>query len=119
MKSAESRARLLVDRKLREARAAGRYVARGKEQFFDVRTPEFRDAAELRALHFTETGVMVGQSVRKANPMIPWREFDQRRNDLVHDYPEVEPERVRRIIHDDLHPIAAKLRRARFQGSED
>jgi uncharacterized protein with HEPN domain len=99
---------------LREAVAAERYVAAGKERFFDIRTPEFRDGAELRALHFTETATKIGQAFRKANPMVPWADLDQLRNDLVHEYPEVKADKVWRFIHDDLPPIVGKLRRAKF-----
>lgn len=75
MKAEEARTRHLVDRMLREAGAANRYEAGGKERFFDIRTPEFRDGAELRALHFVETGTKLGKSFRKANPMIPWEDL--------------------------------------------
>ncbi len=119
MKATEERTRLLIDRMLREATAAGRYVSGGKDRFFDIRTPEFRDAAELRALHFTETGTKIGQSFRKANPMVPWEDIDQLRNDLVHEYPEMKAERVWRFIHDDLPSIVAKLKRANYPDTED
>jgi uncharacterized protein with HEPN domain len=104
---------------LREATAAERYLAGGKERFFDIRTPEFRDAAELRTLHFTETSTKVGKSFRQANPLIPWEDIDQLRNDLVHEYPEIKADKVWRFIHDDLPAIVAKLKRARFLGSEE
>jgi uncharacterized protein with HEPN domain len=104
---------------LREAAAAGRYLSEGKATFFDLRTPEFRDAADLRALHFAETGTKVGQSFRKANPMIPWEDIDQLRNDLVHECPEIKADRVWRFIHDDLPAIVVKLKRARFPLADD
>ncbi|HEV2317109.1 MAG TPA: HepT-like ribonuclease domain-containing protein [Thermoplasmata archaeon] len=114
MNESEARLRSLVDRMLREAAAAERYLAGGKARFFDIRTPEFRDSVELRALHFVETGTRTGQSFRKANPSIPWDDIDQIRNDLVHEYPEVKAERVWKFVHDDLPSIVAKLKRARF-----
>jgi|SRR5580700_9323240 uncharacterized protein with HEPN domain len=104
---------------LREASAAERYRAGGKERFFDIRTPEFRDAAELRVLHLTETGTKVGQSFRLANPLVPWEDIDQLRNDLVHEYPEIKADRVWRFIQDDLPSIVAKLKRARFAELEE
>lgn len=119
MRSSESRVRLLVDRMLREAYAAQRYPAAGKASFFDLRTPEFRDAAELRALHFTETGTKVGRSFRRANPQIPWEDLDQLRNDLVHEYPEVKADKVWRFIHDDLPAIVGRLKHARYPGEDD
>lgn len=114
MKAGEARTRLLVDRMLREAAAAERYRAGGKERFFDIRTPEFRDGAELRALHFTETATKVGKSFRQANPTIPWEDLDQLRNDLVHEYPEIKADKVWRFIQDDLPAIVAKLKRAKY-----
>ena len=114
MKEAESRVRILVDRMLREAGAAERYAARGQEHFFDIRSPEIRDAVELRILHFTETATKLGRTFRNANPLIPWDELDRLRNDLVHEYPEVKAERVWRFLSDDLPGLVAKLRRARF-----
>jgi uncharacterized protein with HEPN domain len=99
---------------LREATAAQRYIAAGKERFFDIRSPEFRDGAELRVLHFTETATKIGKSFRAANSRIEWEDLDQLRNDLVHEYPEVKADQVWRFIHDDLPAIVGKLRRANF-----
>ena len=99
---------------LREATAAQRYLSRGKEAFFDVRSPEIREATELRILHFTETAAKVGRPFRKANPLLPWDDLDQLRNDLVHEYPEVKADQIWRFVHEDLPGLIAKLRRARY-----
>jgi len=99
---------------LREAGAAERYAARGKANFFDIRSPEIRDAAELRILHFTETATKLGRPFRNANPVLPWNELDRMRNDLVHEYPEVKAERVWRFLTDDLPGLVAKLRKVRY-----
>lgn len=115
----EARARRLVDRMLREASLAEQYSARGKATFFDIRTPEIRDAAELRILRFTETATKLGQPFRKANPLLPWDALDRLRNDLVHEYPEVKAERVWGFLRDDLPGLVAKLRRARYPGSSE
>ena len=119
MRASDARARQQVDRMLREAAAAARYVAGGKERFFDLRTPEFRDGAELRTLHFAETATKIGKPFRRANPLIPWADLDQLRNDLVHEYPEVKAEGVWRFVHDDLPPIVARLRRASYPPPEE
>lgn len=112
--ASELRARTSVDRMLREAAAAQRYLSRGKEAFFDMRTPEIREATELRILHFTETATKLGRLFRNANPLIPWDDLDQLRNDLVHEYPEVKADQLWRFVHDDLPGLVAKLRRARY-----
>lgn len=104
---------------LREASAAQRYLAGGKASFYDLRTPEFRDAAELRALQFTETGTKVGRSFRRANPLIPWEDLDQLRNDLAHEYPEVKADKVWKLIHDDLPVIMGRLEHARYPGEDN
>ena len=119
MRASEAKVRLLVDRMLREAAAAERYRAGGKERFFDIRTPEFRDGAELRALHFTETGTKVGQKFRRANPMILWEDIDQLRKDLVHEYPEIKADKVWRFISEDLPVIVARLKRAKYPESDE
>jgi uncharacterized protein with HEPN domain len=119
VKASEARIRLLVDRMLREAAAAERYRAGGKERFFDIRTPEFRDGAELRVLRFTETGTKVGRSFRQANPVIPWEDIDQLRNDLVHEYPEIKADKVWRFISADLPGMVAKLKRANYPESDE
>jgi uncharacterized protein with HEPN domain len=119
LKPPEVRARQLVDRMLREAAAAERYVSGGQERFFDIRSPEFRDGAELRALHFTETATKIGKAFRKANPLVPWVDLDQLRNDLVHEYPEVKADRVWRFVRDDLPSIVGRLRRAKYPPSEE
>ena len=105
---------MLVDRMLREATAAQRYTSRGKASFFDIRSPEIRDAAELRVLHFTETATKVGKPFRNANPLVPWEDLDQLRNDLVHEYPEVNADKVWRFVSDDLPRLVTWLRRARY-----
>ena len=119
VKAGEVRVRALVDRMLREAAAAERYAARGKTSFFDIRSPEIRDAVELRILHFAETATKVGRPFRNLNPLIPWDDLDQLRNDLVHEYPEVKAERVWRFVQEDLPGLAQKLRRARFPATQE
>jgi len=114
VKESEARIRRLVDRMLREAGAAERYASRGKATFFDIRSPEIRDAVELRILHFTETATKLGRPFRNANPLLPWDELDRLRNDLVHEYPEVKAEKIWRFLSDDLPGLVAKLRRARY-----
>ncbi len=118
VRASEARVRALVDRMLREATAAERYLLRGKELFFDVRSPEIRDATELRILHFTETATKVGRPFRNANPLIPWDDLDQLRNDLVHEYPEVKADPVGRFVHSDLPGLVTKLRRARYPSDQ-
>ncbi len=93
MKDPEARVRALVDRMLREATIAGRYASRGKSAFFDLRSPELRDAVELRVLHFTETATKLGRPFRNANRLIPW-------DDLVHEYPEVRVDKLWRFVND-------------------
>jgi len=119
LRDSEVRVRTLVDRMLREASAAERYLSRGKESFFDLRTPEIRDAVELRILHFTETATKVGRPFRNANPLIPWDDLDRLRNDLVHEYPEVKADKLWRFVHGDLPGLVAKLRRARFLADQE
>jgi uncharacterized protein with HEPN domain len=119
LKAPEARTRQLVDRMLREAAAAERYIAGGKDRFFDIRTPEFRDGAELRALHFTESATKIGKAFRRANPLVAWDDLDQLRNDLVHEYPEVKAEQVWKFVHDDLPSIVGRLRRAKFDLAPD
>jgi uncharacterized protein with HEPN domain len=114
VRPSEARVRTLVDRMLREAAAAERYLSRGKGPFFDLRSPELRDAVELRILHFTETATKLGRSFRNINPGIPWDDLDRLRNDLVHEYPEVKADKLWRFVHDDLPALASKLRRSRF-----
>ena len=119
VKQTEARTRALVDRVLREASAAGRYAARGTAAFLDFRTPEIRHAAELRILHFTETATKLGRPIRHGNPLLPWDALERLRNDLVHAYPEVKAERAWRFLIDDLSPVVAKLRRARFSAESE
>lgn len=103
---------------LREAAAAQRYVARGSAAFFDLRTPELRDAVELRVLHFLESSTKLGQRFRRQNPLLPWSELDRLRNDLVHEYPEVRAEAVWRFVTNDLPRLVSQLRRASFSTEE-
>jgi uncharacterized protein with HEPN domain len=119
VKASQVRVRTLVDRMLREATAAERYASRGKTSFFDIRSPEIRDAVELRILHFTETATKVGRPFRNLNPLVPWGDLDQLRNDLVHEYPEVKAERVWGFVREDLPGLVQKLRRARYPATQE
>lgn len=119
VKDTGGRARTLVDLMLREAAAAERYVARGKAAYFDIRTPELRDAVELRVLHFAETATKLGREFRNANPRIPWDDIDRMRNDLIHESPHVSAEMVWKFVRVDMPGIVAKLRKGRFAPSRD
>lgn len=114
MTDSESRARALVDRMLREAAQAERYVARGQAIFFDLRTPEIRDAVELRVLHFTESPTKLGKSFRSQNPQIPWQALEKLRNDLAHEYPEVKAGKLWKFAETDLPRLITRLRKATF-----
>jgi uncharacterized protein with HEPN domain len=99
---------------VREGEAALRYAARGKGAFFDLRSPELRDAVELRILHFVETATILSRPFRKANPLVPWAAVDELRNNLVHEYWEIKAEKIWRFVEDDLPALMSKLKRARF-----
>ena len=56
-----------------------------------------------------EAAGRVSRSTRTAHPEIPWREITGMRHRLVHDYFEIDLDKVWEIVRNDLPPLIAKL----------
>jgi uncharacterized protein with HEPN domain len=72
----------------------------------DLRT---QDAVMRRFEIIGEAARHLSPEVLKAMPEIPWRLIVGMRNVLIHDYDDVDPERVWKAANDDLPPLITKV----------
>jgi len=106
---------------LREAEIARSYAAESRTKYLaaDTEGLHLRDGLWRHVLQFLESGTRLGQSFRNANPQIPWALIHELRQELVHNYPEVAPDRVRAFALEELPRASRQLRRGRFPGESD
>lgn len=108
--------RVLIDLMLREAELAASYAAESKTQY-DAPDPEgmhLRDGLWRHVLQFLESGTKLGQSFRGRNPKIDWPLILELRQEMVHDYPEIPPERVWAFATEEMPRMTRLLRKAKF-----
>ncbi len=112
--------RLLVDM-LRYSTEISTIVRRGRDEFFDRADVRNRVTVEHFLELLGEASEAVGQSLRNANPDIPWGALRRFRFDSAHPYDDaaapVNYEEVWRFAVNDLPRIARQLRRAHPPGS--
>ncbi len=121
MRMTPDRQRRLILDMLRYASEIATVVRRGREEFFDRTDVRNRVTVEHYIELLGETSEAVGQSMRRANPDIPWAALRRLRFDSAHPYDDaaapVNYEAVWRFAVNDLPKIARQLRRARPTGS--
>lgn len=113
--------RVLVDLMLREAELTATYAAE-PEELYTARDSEgmhLRDGLWRHVLQFLESGTKLGRSFRQRNPNLEWELIHEMRQELVHDNPEVAPDRVRSFAVDEMPKMARILRKARFARSRE
>ncbi len=93
---------------LDSARIVEQHLAGLTQETFleDLRT---QDAVTRRFEIIGEAARHLSPEVVKAMPEIPWRLIVGMRNVLIHDYDDVDPERVWKAAKDDLPPLIAKI----------
>jgi uncharacterized protein with HEPN domain len=95
---------------LRAARLAREFGAECAEQQFldDVKT----QSAVLHQLTVLGAAVRrVSQEFQDAHPDVPWQEIAGLRNRIVHEYDEIDIDRVWELIQRDLPPLITALER--------
>ena len=93
------------------------YAERGRQSFdSDYDT---RELIVHHLEHLTESADQAPQSLKKANPRIPWRDLRDLRTLLVHQYMRPAPEQVWAFVRDRLPEIKRRLRAIRLDSSDD
>ena len=108
--------RVLVDLMLRKAEAAAGYTATSKTRYDapNLEGGHLRDGLWRHVLQFLESGTKLGQSFRGRNARIDWDLILQLRQEMVHDYPEIAPDRVWAFATEEMPRMARLLRRAKM-----
>ncbi|MCK4413584.1 MAG: DUF86 domain-containing protein [Candidatus Eisenbacteria sp.] len=86
-----------------------RYVEGRKYQDFATETA-FQDQVIRRFQIIGEAARRVSDETRKHLPSIPWRAMIGLRNVLIHEYGEVDPQRLWKTVHEELPQLIAQLR---------
>jgi uncharacterized protein with HEPN domain len=108
MRGKPERDRLRVVAMIEAAEETKLDAAKGKQVFL---TPGLiQKAVLLDLIHFTESAQRTSPSLKKLNAGIPWARLREFRNHgLVHDYPEVDYERIWHFARIELPRIRRKL----------
>jgi uncharacterized protein with HEPN domain len=104
----ENRTAALLHDMLESARRAIGYAAGRSRKDLDS-DPMFADAVERRIEIIGEAARGLSETFRASHPEIPWRAIMATRHILVHDYGEVNPDIVWRIVQDHLPPLVNQL----------
>jgi uncharacterized protein with HEPN domain len=108
MRVKAERDRLRVVSMIEAAEEAKLDTAGGQEVF--LKPGLVQKAALLDLIHFPEPAERASPNLKKTNPRIPWAQRSELRNHgLVHDYPDVDLERIWHFVHVALPVIRRKL----------
>ena len=92
-----------------------RYAADAIENLGNASYADFLNDASLRYGIFYLTAIVgeaaskTAESTRRQYPAVSWRLFRGLRNILIHDYHSVEPNRIYKVVTDDLPMLIAGL----------
>jgi uncharacterized protein with HEPN domain len=108
--------RVLIDLMLREAEGVRRYVSEPKARYEGpgIEGMHLRDGLWRHVLQFLESGTRLRRSFRASNPKVPWELIHELRQEMVHNYPEVSPSRVRAFAIEEMPQATRLLRHAKF-----
>lgn len=87
------------------------YVARGKRVFFS--DYDTRELVIHHLEHLSESADQASQRLKRANPLVPWKDLRELRTRLVHQYMRPDPAAVWAFVRDRLPGIERALRRIR------
>ncbi len=91
-------------------RAKG-YVARGRSVFFS--DYDTRELVIHHLEHLSESADQASQHLKRAHPLVPWKDLRDLRTRLIHQYMRPDPEVVWAFVRDRLPRIERQLRRLR------
>jgi uncharacterized protein with HEPN domain len=87
------------------------YAARGRAVFLS--DYDTRELIVHHLEHLSESADQASQSLKKASPLVPWRDLRELRTRLIHQYMHPDPEAVWAFVRDRLPRIERQLRRVR------
>jgi uncharacterized protein with HEPN domain len=87
------------------------YVARGREAFFS--DYDTRELIVHHLEHLSESADQASQHLKKANPLVPWKDLRALRTRLIHEYMRPDPDAVWAFVRDRLPRLERQLRRVR------
>jgi len=92
-----------------DAASAIREFAAGRTlpEFLDDRL--LRSAVERQLEIIGEAAGKVSPSFREAHPDLPWRQIIAQRNVLIHEYGEIDPELIWKVVTENLPPIIEQI----------
>lgn len=102
---------LRLDEMLEAIERTRGYVARGRAVFqADYDT---RELIVHHLEHLSESADQASQRLKRAHPLVPWRDLRELRTRLIHGYMRPDPEAVWAFVRDRLPRIERQLRRVR------
>ena len=113
MKSDVSTNELNAARALEHLRAAVKYADRGWSVFFDQDVPDTYLLVEGELRKAFESLNRLGRSFFTANPRFDRKRIGEIRQQLTHDYADLDRELVWKIVRDEVPAIVRLLTRAR------
>jgi uncharacterized protein with HEPN domain len=87
------------------------YVARGRAIFLS--DYDTRELIVHHLEHLSESADQASQRLKKANPLVPWKDLRELRTRLTHQYMRPDPEAVWAFVRGRLPRIERQLRRVR------
>jgi uncharacterized protein with HEPN domain len=92
------------------------YVARGRPMFLS--DYDTRELIIHHLEHLSESADQASQRLKKANPLVPWKDLRELRTRLIHQYMRPDPQAVWAFVRDRLPRIERLLRRVRAKSAK-
>ena len=102
---------LRLDEMLEAVERTKGYAARGRSMFLS--DYDTRELIIHHLEHLSESADQASQRLKKANPLVPWRDLRELRTRLIHQYMHPDPDTVWAFVRDRLPRIERQLRRIR------
>lgn len=115
MKPDRSLNQLNASRALEHLRAAVKYASRGKEVFFDSEVPDTSLLVEGELRKAFESLNRLGASFYQVNPKFDRERVGEVRQQLTHEYADVEREFLWRVVRDEVPVLIRLLTRSKVR----
>ena len=85
------------------------YFCRGSNLETYARNRLLQRAVERNLQILGDAAKRISNRTREASPTVPWKGIVGQRNVIVHDYAEIDPERVWRLVESEMEPLQSHL----------